>query len=81
MTTTISRLALLPALFLAGTAGAGTIQEAIDHPGRPNSDREDDDRRHPVEIMTFAGVATGDVVFGNRRRPWLYHGVNIQNGG
>ena len=62
MTSTISRFALLAALFLSGTAGAETIQEAIDHPGRPNSDREDDDRRHPVEIMTFAGVATGDVV-------------------
>ena len=62
MTATINRLALLTALFLASTAGAGTIQEAIDHPGRPNSDRKDDDRRHPIEIMTFAGVATGDVV-------------------
>jgi predicted methyltransferase len=62
VTSTLSRFAILLALFLAGTAGAGTIQEAIDHPGRPNSDREDDDRRHPVEIMTFAGVATGDVV-------------------
>lgn len=62
MTATINRFAFLTALFLASTAGAGTVQEAINHPGRPNSDREDDDRRHPVEIMTFAGVATGDVV-------------------
>ena len=62
MTATINRVAFLTALFLASTAGAGTIQEAIDHPGRPNSDREDDERRHPVEIMTFAGVATGEVV-------------------
>ena len=62
MTAMINRFAFLTALFLASTAGAGTVQEAINHPGRPNSDREDDDRRHPVEIMTFAGVATGDVV-------------------
>jgi len=62
VTATINRFAILTALFLASTAGAGTIQEAIDHPGRPNSDRENDDRRHPVEIMTFAGVATGEVI-------------------
>lgn len=62
MTASLPRFTLLTALLLAGAANAGTVQEAIDHPGRPNSDREEDDRRHPVEIMTFAGVTTGEVI-------------------
>lgn len=62
MTATVQRFALLTTLFLAGHCNAATIQQAINDPGRPNSDREDDDRRHPVEIMTFAGVRSGEVV-------------------
>jgi predicted methyltransferase len=62
MTAAIHRFALLTAILVGGAANAGTIQEAIDHPGRPNSDREEDDRRHPVEIMTFAGVTAGELI-------------------
>lgn len=49
-------------LFLSLAAFAGSIQKALDHPGRPDTDREDDDRRHPVAVMTFAGIGEGDVV-------------------
>jgi predicted methyltransferase len=52
----------LAVLLFVGAAHAATVQEAIDDPQRPNSDREDDDRRHPVEIMTFAGVTSGEVI-------------------
>ena len=58
----MSRLALLLALFLAGTVGAQSVQDVLDDPARPASDREDDDRRNPVEVMRFRGVAAGDVV-------------------
>jgi predicted methyltransferase len=56
------RCIVISTLFLNLAAYAGTIQEALEHPGRPDSDREDDDRRHPVAIMTFAGIGEGDVV-------------------
>lgn len=62
MTVRMRRFAALTTFLLAGAALAGTVQEAIDHPGRPSSDREDDKRRHPVEIMTFAGVTGGEVI-------------------
>jgi predicted methyltransferase len=56
------RIVVLIALFLAGTAGADIYQDAVDHPGRPGSDREDDDRRKPAEAMAFAGVSAGEIV-------------------
>lgn len=62
MTIMMHRFAALTTILLAGAAYAGTAQEAVDHPGRPNSDREDDDRRHPVEVMTFAGVTSGEII-------------------
>jgi predicted methyltransferase len=62
MTATIRRVTVLAVLLFAGAAHAATVQEAINDPQRPNSDREDDDRRHPVEIMTFAGVTSGEVI-------------------
>ena len=62
MTATIRRVTLLAVLLFVGAAHAATVQEAIDDPQRPNSDREDDDRHHPVEIMTFAGVTSGEVI-------------------
>ncbi len=58
----MNRFVLLLTLLITSTAGADLIQDAIDHPGRPSSDREDDDRRKPVEAMAFSGVATGDIV-------------------
>lgn len=58
----MNRFVLLLTLLIASTAGADLIQDAIDHPGRPSSDREDDDRRKPVEAMAFSGVAAGDIV-------------------
>jgi len=58
----MNRIALLITLLLAGTANAQSFQEIIDHPGRPNSDREDDDRRKPAEVMAFSGVSTGNIV-------------------
>jgi predicted methyltransferase len=57
-----ARCLLVTTLLLSFAAHAGSIQEVLDHPGRPDSDREDDDRRHPVAIMTFAGIGEGDVV-------------------
>ncbi|MDH3549206.1 MAG: methyltransferase [Gammaproteobacteria bacterium] len=56
------RISALAALFLSLAAQAGSVQEALAHPARPDSDREDDDRRHPVAVMTFAGIGEGDVV-------------------
>ena len=58
----MNRFILLLTLLLTCTAGADNIQDAIDHPGRPSSDREDDDRRKPAEVMVFSGVAAGDIV-------------------
>lgn len=57
-----TRCIVIAALFFSPVVYAGTIQEALDHPGRPDFDREDDDRRHPVAVMTFAGIGEGDVV-------------------
>ena len=62
MAATLHRFTVPVVLLFAGIAAAATIQDAIDDPGRPNSDREEDDRRHPVEIMTFAGVSGGEVI-------------------
>jgi predicted methyltransferase len=62
MISVTARCLVIATLFLAFAAYAGSIQEALDHPGRPDSDREDDDRRHPVAVMTFAGIGEGDVV-------------------
>lgn len=58
----MNRIALLITLLYAGTAGAQSFQEVIDDPGRPNSDREDDDRRRPAEVMAFSGVGAGNIV-------------------
>ena len=58
----MNRFVLLLILLVTCTAGADIIQDAIDHPGRPSSDREDDDRRKPAEVMVFSGVAAGDIV-------------------
>ena len=53
---------LLCALLCSGLAVAQDYQAAVDHPQRPASDREDDERRKPVDVMRFAGVRSGDVV-------------------
>jgi len=58
----MTRTALLVALLFSGSVGAQSIQEAIDHASRPASDREDDDRREPAEVMAFSGVTAGNVV-------------------
>jgi len=58
----MSRLFVLLALLCAGVAVAQDYQAAVDHPGRPPSDREDDDRRKPVEVMRFSGIGPGDIV-------------------
>lgn len=38
------------------------IQAAIDHPARPDSDREQDTDRKSLEVLAFAGVKPGDRV-------------------
>jgi predicted methyltransferase len=53
---------LLFAVFFTCAAGAQGYQAVVDHPARPASDREDDDRRKPVEVMRFSGVGSGDIV-------------------
>ena len=58
----MNRVALFLLLFVAGTAGAQSYQSAIDDPSRPNSDREDDDRRDPLELLTFSGIRPGSIV-------------------
>lgn len=58
----MNRLVVLLVLLCAGIAGAQDYQGAVDNPGRPPSDREDDDRRKPVEVMRFSGLAAGDIV-------------------
>jgi len=62
VTAKVHRLALCTAFLFTLTANASTIEEAIYDPARPNSDREDDARRHPAEIMAFAGIKSGEVV-------------------
>ena len=56
------RLLLLAFLLYTGVVGAQDYQAVVDDPGRPASDREDDDRRKPVEVMQFSGVEAGDIV-------------------
>ncbi len=58
----MQRVVLLLVLFVASVAGAQDYQSVVDDPGRPASDRADDDRRKPVAVMRFAGVGPGDVV-------------------
>jgi predicted methyltransferase len=58
----MNRIALLVTLFLAGAAIANVYQDVVDHPGRPATDREDDDRRKPARVMAFAGVSAGEIV-------------------
>jgi predicted methyltransferase len=58
----MNRIVVLITLLLTGVASADSYQDAVDHPGRPDSDREDDDRRKPAEVMAFAGVSAGDIV-------------------
>jgi len=58
----MNRIALLVTLVLASIAGAESYQDAVNHPGRPSVDREDDDRRKPAEVMAFAGVSSGNIV-------------------
>jgi predicted methyltransferase len=56
-------LALLAlALGACRTTGQGTapgIAAAVSDPGRPAADRDRDGRRHPAELMAFAGVKPG----------------------
>ena len=47
---------------LAHVAVADVYHDAVDDAGRPNSDREQDDRRKPAEVMAFSGVSPGDIV-------------------
>ena len=49
-------------LVAVSTASADVYQDAVDHPGRPGSDREDDDRRKPAEVLKFSGIAAGEMV-------------------
>jgi len=56
------RIVVLMLCFLAGAAGAQGFQDVLDDPQRPSSDREEDDRRKPAEVMAFAGISPGDVV-------------------
>lgn len=56
------RFSVLLAVFIAAAVAAAGYQDAVDDPGRPASDREDDDRRKPVEVMRFSGIGPGDVV-------------------
>jgi len=58
----MTRIALLSVLLLANLACADVYQDAVDDPGRPGSDREDDDRRKPAEVMAFTGLGRGDTV-------------------
>lgn len=58
----MQRVLLLLILFFAATVGAQDYQSVVDDPGRPATDREDDDRRKPVEVMRFSGIGPGDVV-------------------
>lgn len=58
----MSRALLLVCLLLAGVAAADSIQDAIDHPGRPAMDRDEDDRRKPLQAMAFSGVSAGEIV-------------------
>jgi len=58
----MNRALLLITLALAGIAAAEGIQDAIDHPGRPAMDREEDDRRKPLEATAFSGVSAGEIV-------------------
>jgi predicted methyltransferase len=58
----MNRFTLLLALLLMSPAGAQGIQAILDDPGRPGSDREDDERRKPEQVMQFSGVSAGDVI-------------------
>lgn len=58
----MKRIVMITALLWAGVASADVYQDAVNDPGRPGSDREDDDRRKPAEVMAFAGVRPGMVV-------------------
>ena len=41
------------------SASAAAIAAAIASPDRPAADREQDPRRHPQQVLEFAGVAPG----------------------
>jgi predicted methyltransferase len=43
----------------ASTASAAAIAAAVASPDRPASDREQDPRRHPQQVLEFAGVEPG----------------------
>jgi predicted methyltransferase len=58
----MKRIPLLIALLIASTAGAQSYQTIIDDPSRPNTDREEDDRRKPAELMSFSGLTAGSIV-------------------
>lgn len=47
------------ALFNTTAMAAADIAAALSHPDRPSSDAENDARRKPVEVLTFAGLETG----------------------
>lgn len=57
-----SLLPLLIMSMLGCTAHADSYQDAVASPTRPATDRENDDRRKPAEVMAFAGVSEGDTV-------------------
>ncbi len=46
----------------ASHAGHRPVNDAVGDPGRPQTDRERDPDRKPVETVTFAGVKPGDKV-------------------
>lgn len=50
---------LLLALFNTTAMAAADIAAALSHPDRPSADAENDARRKPVEVLTFAGLETG----------------------
>lgn len=44
------------------TANADSIEDAVAHPGRSGADLERDARSHPVSVLGFFGLESGDVV-------------------
>jgi predicted methyltransferase len=50
---------LLLTLFSGSAMAAADIAAALSHPDRPSADADNDTRRKPVEVLTFAGLETG----------------------
>lgn len=56
-------LLLIAALILPGAYAADAdVAAALQHPDRPSADAENDARRMPVEVLTFAGLEAGMAV-------------------